>query len=349
MAKAKKLPSGQWRTLVYSHTDPDGKRHYESFTADTKKESEYLAAQFALEKKNRQPGDARTLEAAMNEYIKSRTNVLSPSTIREYIRMSDKNFDTMKHIKITHITSQLLQEWVNNFSVNHSPKSVKNSYGFLNAVLGTCVPNADFQVRLPQSVPYMASVPSDEDVASLITYYRDHDTDMYIASCLAAFGSLRRSEISPLDADDVQGNCIIVRKSMVRKPGNEWVVKSTNKNQSSNRIVPMPETVIAELPREGSLVRLNPSQISHRHERAVAKLQLPVFRFHDLRHYTASIMHAIGIPDQYIMARGGWSSDRTLKAVYRGTVRNYTDTYTDLALNHFDQVFNTSSDTSLPS
>lgn len=46
----------------------------------------------------------------------------------------------------------------------------------------------------------------------------------------------------------------------------------------------------------------------------------PKFRFHDLRHYCASIMHAIGIPDQYIMSRGGWSSDNVMKAVYRNVI-----------------------------
>lgn len=43
-------------------------------------------------------------------------------------------------------------------------------------------------------------------------------------------------------------------------------------------------------------------------------------RFHDLRHYAASIMHAIGIPDQYILQRGGWSSDSVMKTVYRNTI-----------------------------
>lgn len=41
MAKAKKLPSGKWRTQVYDYTEvlPDGKKkkHMRSFTADTKK------------------------------------------------------------------------------------------------------------------------------------------------------------------------------------------------------------------------------------------------------------------------------------------------------------------------
>jgi len=48
------------------------------------------------------------------------------------------------------------------------------------------------------------------------------------------------------------------------------------------------------------------------------------------------IMHAIGIPDQYIMQRGGWSSDKTLKAIYRGTIKDYEEKYTDMTLSHFE-------------
>ena len=40
MAKAKKLKSGSYRCLVYDYTDGTGKRHYESFTADTRREAE---------------------------------------------------------------------------------------------------------------------------------------------------------------------------------------------------------------------------------------------------------------------------------------------------------------------
>ena len=31
-------------------------------------------------------------------------------------------------------------------------------------------------------------------------------------------------------------------------------------------------------------------------------------------------MHGIGIPDQYIMKRGGWESDRVLKKGYRNVI-----------------------------
>lgn len=35
---------------------------------------------------------------------------------------------------------------------------------------------------------------------------------------------------------------------------------------------------------------------------------------------TPEIMRAIGIPDQYILQRGGWSSDSVMKTVYRNTI-----------------------------
>lgn len=46
MAKAKKLKSGNWRVLVPDYKDKSGKWHYKSFTAATKKEAEYAAAEF---------------------------------------------------------------------------------------------------------------------------------------------------------------------------------------------------------------------------------------------------------------------------------------------------------------
>lgn len=59
------------------------------------------------------------------------------------------------------------------------------------------------------------------------------------------------------------------------------------------------------------------------------------FRFHDLRHYSASIMHAIGVPDVYIMERGGWSSDHTLKRIYCGAMDDFSQKFTNLTNEHF--------------
>ena len=62
------------------------------------------------------------------------------------------------------------------------------------------------------------------------------------------------------------------------------------------------------------------------------------FRFHDLRHYAASIMHAIGVPDQYILQRGGWASDNVMKSVYRNVIDMETAKQNKKILKHFEKV-----------
>ena len=166
----------------------------------------------------------------------------------------------------------------------------------------------------------MAHVPEDKEIQALISYQREHDAEMLRASCLAAFGTLRRSEVCGLTAEDVSGNFVRVHCAMVDAGASEWVIKPIPKNKSSNRIIEFPSCVMEILPVFGRLVNLNPDQITRRHERALNALEIEHFRFHDLRHYTASIMHALKIPDQYIMGRGGWASDKTLKRVYRGKI-----------------------------
>ena len=337
MAKAKKLPSGKWRALVFDYTDAQGKRHYESFTADTKKEAEYLAAEFAVSKKTKGKNAEMSFKDALDKYCALKSNVLSPSTLREYKRMSLKSYTKLLDLPLKSFTQDIIQAWVNEYSADHSPKSTRNAHGLLSAVLDTFAPEIHFKSTLPQKIKKDLYVPSDDDIKALLAYFADKDKDMEIAVYLAAFGTLRRSEVCALTADDVHGNIISVNKAMVDKSTDEWVIKTT-KTVSSTRDIEMPEFVVNKFPSSGRLVNISPNQVTSRFERALKHLKITLFRFHDLRHYAASIMHAIGVPDQYIMQRGGWSSDHTLKAIYRGTIEEYTQKYNAITLQHFDEM-----------
>ena len=337
MATAKKLPSGRWRCLIYDYTDESDKRHYKSFTADTKKQAEFLATQYKLEESSMLELDKLTLKQAFERYCDSKSNVLSQSTLKEYRRLAKNAYNDLINKSINKINAEMLQKWTNSYALNHSPKSTRNAYGFLSAVFKTYRPQFQISITMPQSVKTYTYVPTDSDVKSLISYFSETDKDMLLAIYLAAYGTLRRSEIAALTAADVKDNTISVNKAMIDAGKSNWIVKTT-KTKSSTRKVIMPDFVIEQLPAAGKLINLNPTQIYSRFKHALKCLDIPDFRFHDLRHYAASIMHALGIPDVYIMQRGGWSSDRTLKQIYRGAMEDYTEKFNATILEHLDSM-----------
>lgn len=337
MATAKKLPSGSWRCQVYSHTEPNGKRIYKSFTCDDpspkgKRLCEAEASAWAASKTARAKCNY-TFGEAFEEYIRSKQNVLSQSTICGYYAMRTY-YKSIEHTRIDRIDQQTITEWANTFSRTHAPKTVKNGHGLITAILAQYAPEITLRTTLPQKIQPTYVLPSDEAMKQIIAYLEKTDIEMLRAVYLAAFGTLRRSEVCGLTADDVKGNVIHVHNAIVKDHNNNYVVKTT-KNVSSDRYIEIPQFIIDTFPKKGNIVSLTPDTLSRRFSKVLKRLGIPHFRFHDLRHYSASIMHALGIPDQYIMAKGGWKNDATLKAVYRGALDEYSRKYNDIANAHF--------------
>ena len=316
--KAKKLPSGRWRCRVYDGTDPAGKKIYKSFTADSKKEAELLAAQYAASRKSTVSKD-RTLADAYARYIEIKKNTLSPATVREYSRAAKADFPELMPLRLSRLTQEAVQSAVNVMSANHSPKSVRNAHGLLSAVLSMFAPEIRLNTRLPQSRKSNLYVPTEQEVEKLVRSIRG--TELEKAVLLAAFGSLRRSECSALMISDIEGDIIHVNKAIVLGADKQWTLKQP-KSKAGYRDIKMPGFVIERLKPapNGRIVNIMPVTITDYFADARRKFNLPHFRFHDLRHYQASILHAMGVPDKYIMERGGWSTDSTLKNIYQHTM-----------------------------
>ena len=334
MAKAKKLPSGSWRAQAYDYTDSTGKRHYVSFTAPTKKEAEYMAAQFLLEKQPAFKGDM-TFKEALTAYIDLRRPVLSPGSIREYVR-SIKNYDDISNVRISQITQELIQQHVNSFSRDHSPKSVRDNHALITAVLGQYRPNFALNTTLPQKRRPNLYIPTDDDIKKIMV--AAEGSEMEIPILLAAFGPMRRGEICALDREDISGTRVHVHCSMVLDENKQYVIKQP-KSYAGDRFIDFPPFITDKIPKgTGRVTDLNPNMITQRFNHVLKRAGVPHFRFHDLRHYAASIMHAIGVPDAYIMERGGWGSDTTLKNVYRHTLDDQRSQMMNKANSHFESM-----------
>ena len=148
---------------------------------------------------------------------------------------------------------------------------------------------------------------------------------------------MRRGEICALEYDDISGTRVHVQRSMVMDENRQYVIKQP-KSYAGDRFIDYPEFIIDKIPKAqapGRITDLNPNMITQRFNHVLKHAH---FRFHDCRHYCASIMHAIGVPDAYIMERGGWGSDAVLKNVYRHTIDDKRSQMTNKTNSYFESM-----------
>lgn len=257
--------------------------------------------------------ESMNFKAAGEEYIEAKRNVLSPTTIKGYKSAMKTISKEFQDINIHDITALDIQTEINRLSKDRSPKTVRNYHGFISAVLGTFCPNLKIYTTLPQKVKFEPYIPSDEDVRKILECAKD--TAYEIPIILACYG-LRRSEICALTLNDIDGDVVNICKAKVLGEGEEWVTKTT-KTTSSTREIIIPAEIADKIREQGYVYNMHPNRISKYLKKTQDKLGIPRFSLHKLRHYFASKMSALGVPEADIMRMGGWETDHVMKSVYR--------------------------------
>lgn len=337
MATAKKTASGKWRVLVYIGKGKDGKKKYKSFTDADKRKCERAASAYVDE--HRRANDPQSFGSALSSYLVLRKAVLSPSTYRGYSsaeRYFRKNFRGFCEHSIYDLTPDYMQTIVSEMVEDgQSPKSVANKIGLVSSVLKA----KDVQmplVRLPEKEKPDYHVPDTKDVERIIECAEGKDIEIPIL--LAAYGGMRRSEICALTLDDIAGDTICITKAIVLNDDLDPVKKST-KTYESKRDVPMPHEIIEKILEKGYVTDAeSPERISERFSHIAKKAGCPGTRFHDLRHFHASYLHAKGVPDQYIMARCGWKTDNVMKKIYMHTLQSEEKEMNQKILSEFSKM-----------
>ena len=143
------------------------------------------------------------------------------------------------------------------------------------------------------------------------------------AVLLCAFGPMRRSEACGLVSDDIKGNVVYVKRAVVKAPDGTWVTKGP-KTDGSYRKIQFPDFVINSMKGiDGKIIEHTPDYIGDKFRKTLKKMDIPYFRFHDLRHFGASIMMYMGVPQKVIEARGGWSSNSpVLRRTYQNIIED---------------------------
>lgn len=322
MATAKQLPSGAWRVQLYAGLNSSGKRQYESFTAPTKAAAELLASQRKVEIEKgievvRAP-EKMTLGEAIDKYIDERSNVLAPKTIREYKAMRRNYFQGIMDKQLRRLKLSDLQAEINTEALRLSPKTIKNAWNLIRPALLVIDFHGLNNIILPKPKKHEIVIPSDEQMQNIFEYV--HELPIEIPVLLAATCGLRRGEIAALDLEkDINylKNTISISKAVDMNEDGEWIIKAP-KTYTSYRTIDAPPWVIEKIKAAVLAGYKMPTanRITSEWQLVCEHNHLKI-RFHDLRHYYASLMLKLGIPDLYAMRRMGHATPNMLKTVYQ--------------------------------
>ncbi len=255
-----------------------------------------------------------SFEDKAKEYIKVKSNVLSPSTIGGYEKILRCISDDFKKTNINDIDQILIQKELNDYTVGRSPKTVKNMSGFITAVLGLYRPNMKIRVTLPQAIKYEPYLPKETEIKAILNAVKG--TDYSIPFQLGVLG-MRRSEVCAAEITDLDGNLLVINKAYIFDKENKPLIKPLTKTTEGKRQIYLPDSLVAEIVKKGYIFNKFPHNLVRVLHEKQTELNIPSFRFHDLRHFYASYAHEHGMSDADIMATGGWKSDYTMKSIYR--------------------------------
>lgn len=296
--RVRKMYKGQMYTVAFDHK-PTQKEAMQAMAAELDKAINI----------NKQ----MTFRQAAESYVDMKRNVLSPRTIKEYSETAKRLPEWFCSLPVSDMDQVQINRLVNELSKDKSPKTVRNYHGFISAVMSTFNPNLKICTTLPQRVKSDPYTPSQEDVKRILEEIKG--TEFEVPITLACYG-MRRSEICALTAGDIEGDTVRINKAMVQNENKQWVIKTTKTTESTRSII-IHQEMADMIKDQGYVYRGHPGNITKHLERVENKLGIPRFPLHKLRHYFASQMSALGVPEADILKMGGWETDHVMKSVYR--------------------------------
>lgn len=304
LPKITKLPSGAYNAQVQI----DGRRV--SVTSKSRKEVERKL--YNLKLKNVNTVNNLTLYDGIDRYVESKQNILSPSTLRGYGVIQRNRFKSVMFKKMGNVKNW--QAVVNDEAKTCSPKTLKNSWGLVRAVLAANYVNPGV-VLLPSVVKKERAWIQPNQIPLFLDSIHGNKYEIAYLACLHG---LRASEMLALDKKDISDE-ITVNKAIVQGQDHRLTLKHMTKNVTSTRKVPVFIPRLTELVKEkkpGRIVRSNSHTLNSHLKEICEANGLPVVTLHELRHTYVSLMYHLGISEEQAMRFGGYSDRATMREIY---------------------------------
>lgn len=322
--------------------------------------------------------------AFLDKWLQSVKPILKPATwesydktvsgkIKPYFEQKNYKFRDIKPEIFTEYFVYLATEGKSNGKGGLSYKTVKNIRGVLSSAYEYAIENSyikDNPVLKSRMPSFAHSIKSDvpeysaEQVRKLLLFAKENDSHIYIFLLLALYTGLRKGELLALTWDDVDYDKKLLRVNKSRTGSRKAITAqiTTPKTESSNRKIPLNDTVLEALKAEKKrqdeysamlgngydksssfIIRtvlgkpyVNLSAINRVVNRLTEKAGLPHCTIHGFRHSVASILDDNGVPIQDISVLLGHESVQTTERIYinrRKTAKAETIETLDNAIN----------------
>lgn len=320
--KARKLPSGNW----FVQLRLNGKSH--SITAPTEKSAvaQAMAIKSGILKEQMEPLSI-TLHTAYARYIDVKRDVLSPSTVAGYERLSRNTFQGIMSLRLDKLTNDRIQREISAMARSgKSPKYIRNAEGLLSSVLRMYHPGFSMNVYMPPKEKAEPRKVSEDEIRQILA--AASGSEMELPILMAVWLGMRMSEIRGARFEDIKNHKLHVCRAIVDDVHGNATAKPP-KTFSGDRWLPLPSHIenlmLAQDQSTGYIVNLTGQAIYKRFTRLLEQNGIEHCRFHDLRHANAAAMILLGIESRYAQERGGWNSDWIYKQVYGYTMQNAMD------------------------
>jgi integrase len=339
MAKVRRHQSGLYEARVQR----DGRR----YSAYGRTEQEALEKLAELERKlaiDQPPPPGRlTVQELCERWLATERKRWKPRTAHDYQRLLERFvYPAIGSVKLSKLTPDRLQRFFDGIAGRAASQTFRALHRcFAVAVRWRYLPeNPCDRVLPPTYRPPQVELPDADALAKLFWHCLESDDDYAPLVALTLLTGLRLGEITALRWDDVDVEA--GRLSVVR--AGQWIagqwVEVEPKTRAGRRVVPIGELGVRLLKRQKAVVArrklqagpawqkhrlvfpatdgrpLSPDRVSAAMRRLCRAAGVPRLRFHQLRHGSASLALAAGIPLPDVSQRLGHADPSITARVY---------------------------------
>lgn len=331
MANIRKTQAGTYKATIYAGRDADGKMIRKYVTREGLRECKAAARELEEEVSAKDLSNAGNKKVInyMGAWLDINRPLLAPTTVKLYKGYIENHFKPyFGRMKVNQVTELDIKKYIGEKLPELSATTVRKHFFTLQKIFRDAIKHRSPMVGMkpPKPGDFKPVVPTEEQFDVIHKAFKEAGIEFETAILLAGWCGLRRGEIFALKWDDINeaDGYIRIDEALALKEDKYVFELKEPKSQRGIREVPAPAGLIQKLTaiRQGQKKRIrhqvftiNPDQFTGKYNRVMKKLGLNI-RFHDLRHYHASILYKNNVPDLYAAEKLGhdiW----VLKRIYQ--------------------------------